>query len=138
MVRASSKEGGRVVVPVISVVDDDVSLRMATVRLLKAMGFTARAFASAPEFLSSPKIGETSCLIADVAMPGMSGLELQEQLIAQGWSIPIIFITAYPEERIRRQAMTRGAIDFLTKPFDELRLLECVERALKQRREQNS
>jgi FixJ family two-component response regulator len=118
-------------VPVISVVDDDASVRAATTRLLKSLGFTAHAFASANEFLQSPRLRDTSCLIADVQMPGMSGVQLQEYLIAQGHSTPIIFITAFPEDSIREQAMNAGAICFLSKPFDGARLIECVDRALK-------
>ncbi|QQO36287.1 response regulator [Bradyrhizobium diazoefficiens] len=119
----------------ISVVDDDASVRTATARLLRSLGFSAHAFASAQEFLSSPRLLETSCLIADVEMPGMSGLELQEYLIANGHNTPMIFITAFPEDRIRERAMEAGAIDFLSKPFDEPRLLECVERALAMRQD---
>ena len=85
--------------------------------------------------MSSPRLSDTSCLIADVEMPGMSGLKLQEQLIAQGNTTPMIFITAFPEDRIREQAMRGGAIGFLAKPFDETQLLECVERALTRRRQ---
>jgi FixJ family two-component response regulator len=117
-------------VPIISVVDDDASVRTATARLLRSLGFSAHAFASAQEFLSSPRLRETSCLIADVEMPGMSGLELQAYLIAHGHRTPMIFITAFPEDRIRERAMKAGAVEFLSKPFDEPRLLECVERAL--------
>jgi len=120
-------------VPIISVIDDDASVRTATARLLGSMGFSAQAFASAQEFLLSPRLRETSCLIADVEMPGMSGIELQEYLIAQGHETPIIFITAYPQDRIREQVMRAGAVDFLSKPFDEPRLLECVKRALTKR-----
>ena len=120
-------------VPVISVVDDDASVRAATTRLLKSLGFAAHAFASANEFLQSPRLRDTSCLIADVQMPGMSGVQLQEHLIAQGHSTPIIFITAFPEDSIREQAMNAGAICFLSKPFDGARLIECVDRALKRR-----
>ena len=120
-------------VPVISVVEDDASVRAAMTRLLKSFGFAANAFASANEFLQSPRLGDTSCLIADVQMPGMSGVELQEYLIAQGHSTPIIFITAFPEDSIREQAMNAGAICFLSKPFDGARLIECVDRALKRR-----
>jgi len=120
-------------VPVISVVDDDASVRAATTRLLKSLGFTAHAFASANEFLQSPRLGDTSCLIADVQMPGMSGVELQDYLIAQGHGTPIIFITAFPEDSIRERAMNAGAICFLSKPFDGSRLIECVDRALKKR-----
>jgi FixJ family two-component response regulator len=120
-------------VPIISVVDDDASVRTATARLLRSLGFSAYAFASAQEFLSSPRLRETSCLIADVEMPGMTGVELQEYLIDNGHGTPMIFITAFPEDRIRERVMKAGAIDFLTKPFDEPRLLECVERALARR-----
>jgi FixJ family two-component response regulator len=116
--------------PVISIIDDDVSLRTATLRLLKAMGFAAHAFASAQEFLESPRLSDTSCVIADVEMPGMSGVKLQAHLIAHGHTTPMIFMTAFPEERIREQAMKAGAIAFLIKPFDESRLLECIKQAL--------
>jgi FixJ family two-component response regulator len=120
-------------VPVISIIDDDASVRTATARLLRSMGFSVHAFASAKEFLSSPRLGETSCIIADVQMPGMSGVELQDHLIANGHKTPIIFITAFPQERVRQRAMKAGAIDFLSKPFDEPQFLQCVERALMRR-----
>jgi CheY-like chemotaxis protein len=120
-------------VPIISIVDDDASVRIATARLLRALGFSAHAFASAKEFLASPRFKETACLIADIQMPGMSGVELQEYLIAHGHRTPIIFITAFPEDQIRQQAMNSGAIGFLSKPFDETRLLQCVEQALLKR-----
>ena len=97
------------------------------------MGFSTHAFASAKEFLSSAQLRETACLIADVEMPGMSGIELQDHLIAAGHTIPIIFITAFPDERVRDRAVNAGAIDFLSKPFDESRLLESVEQALMNR-----
>ena len=116
--------------PVISIIDDDASVRTATARLLRLMGFSAHTFASAKEFLSSPQLSETSCIITDVQMPGMSGVELQEYLIAHDHSMPVIFVTAFPHERIREQAMKARALCFLSKPFDEARLLECVERAL--------
>ena len=124
------KKVARVEIPIISIVDDDASQRTATARLLRSMGFAAYAFASAREFLLSPRLRDTSCLIADVEMPGMSGVKLQEHLITQGNTTPMIFITAFPEDRIWEQAMSAGAIGFLAKPFDETRLLECVERAL--------
>jgi FixJ family two-component response regulator len=120
-------------VPVISVVDDDASVRTATARLLRSLGFAAPTFTSANEFLQSPRVGDTSCLIVDVQMPGMSGVELQDYLIAQGHGTPIIFITAFPEDSIRERAMNAGAICFLSKPFDGSRLIECVDRALKKR-----
>ena len=120
--------------PIISIVDDDASVRTATLRLLRSMGFDAHAFASAQEYLQSPRLNDTACLIADVEMPGMTGVKLQEHLIARGRTTPMIFITAFPEERVRDQAMKAGAIAFLTKPFDESRLLECVEQALERSR----
>jgi FixJ family two-component response regulator len=110
-------------------------VRTATARLLRSLGFSAHAFASAQEFLSSPRLRETSCLIADVEMPGMTGVQLQEYLIAHGHTTPMIFITAFPEDRIRERVMRAGAVDFLSKPFDEPRLLECVERALTMRQD---
>ena len=105
--------------PVISIIDDDPSVRTATGRLLRSMGFSVYAFASAKEFLSSSQLDETSCVIADVEMPGMNGLELQERLIAHDHAKPIIFITAFPQERARERAMKAGAVDFLSKPFDQ-------------------
>ena len=118
---------------VISIIDDDASVRTAMARLLSLMGFSAHTFASSKEFLSSPRLSETSCIITDVQMPGMSGVELQEYLIAHDHGVPVIFITAFPHERMREQAMKAGAVCFLSKPFDEARLLECVERALARR-----
>jgi FixJ family two-component response regulator len=115
---------------IISVVDDDASLRTATVRLLRSMGFATHAFASAEEYLLSPRLHDTTCLITDVQMPGMSGVKLQEHLITHGHTTPMIFITAFPEARMRQQTLNAGAIGFLSKPFDESRLLECVEQAL--------
>jgi FixJ family two-component response regulator len=120
-------------VSVISIIDDDASVRTATARLLRSMGFSVYAFASAQEFLSSPRLPETSCVIADVQMPGMSGVELQEYLIAHDHGLPVIFITAFPHERVRERAMKGGAVCFLSKPFDEPQLLECVQRALMRR-----
>jgi FixJ family two-component response regulator len=116
---------------VISIIDDDASVRAAVARLLTSMGFVTHAFASADEFLASPRLKDTLCIVADVEMPGMSGLELQDHLIAHGANIPVIFVTGFPEERIRERAMKGGAVCFLSKPFDEAALLECVERTLK-------
>jgi FixJ family two-component response regulator len=115
---------------IISVVDDDASLRTATARLLTSMGFTTYAFASAQEYLLSPRLHDTACLIADVQMPGMSGIELQEHLITHGHTTPIIFISAFLEIETRRQTINAGAIGFLSKPLDQSRLLECVDQAL--------
>ena len=114
----------------VAIVDDDDSMRRALDGLLKAVGFPARAFASAEEFLKSGDQHHTSCLIADIRMPGMSGLELQAQLNAERCRIPIIFITAHGDAKMRMQALRAGAVEFLSKPFDEEVLLESVRAAL--------
>jgi len=114
----------------ISVIDDDAPLRIATDSLLRAHGYTVYSFASAAEFLRSPQLDETSCVIADVQMPAMSGIALQTLLRKQGRSVPFIFITAFPEEAVRVRALRDGAIGFLAKPFDSPTLIRCVEAAL--------
>jgi FixJ family two-component response regulator len=119
--------------PVISIIDDDESVRVATQSLVRSLGFIACTFASAADFLQSPRLNDTSCVIADVQMPGMSGVELQSLLIAQGHRTPIIFITAFHEESIRARAMKAGAICFLSKPFEGQTLIECLDTALKRR-----
>jgi FixJ family two-component response regulator len=116
--------------PVISIIDDDASVRAATDNLLRSLGYVAHTFASAEEFLRSTQFNETSCVIADVQMPAMTGVELQALLLAQGHRVPFIFITAFPEETIRGRAMKAGAICFLTKPFDRLTLIKCLDTAL--------
>jgi len=116
--------------PVVSIVDDDASVRIATGRLVRSLGFTAHTFASADEFLRSPLIDSTSCIIADIQMPGMSGLDLQAALRTQGRQLPIIFITAFPEDDIRARAMDGGAVGLLAKPFDGTTLMEQIEAAL--------
>jgi FixJ family two-component response regulator len=116
--------------PVISVIDDDASLRAATDNLLRSLGYTVYTFVSAEEFLRSAHFNDTSCVIADVQMPGMSGVDLQAQLLTQGHSVPFIFMTAFPEEAIRARAMKAGAICFLTKPFDRLTLTRYLDTAL--------
>jgi len=115
---------------VISVVDDDASVREATKSLLRSLGYRATVFSSAEEFLRSEDAKHAVCLITDVQMPGLSGLELYERLVDAGRSIPVIFITAFPEEKIRRWALARGACGFLKKPFDEQSLIGCIDRAL--------
>jgi FixJ family two-component response regulator len=120
-------------VPAISIIDDDASVRVATSRLVRSLGYAACAFASADEFLRSPQANTTSCVIADVQMPGMSGVELQDLLRAQGCSLPVIFITAFPDERMRARALDAGAICFLTKPFDCATLTRYIEAALRMR-----
>jgi FixJ family two-component response regulator len=114
----------------VAIVDDDESMRNALDGLLKAVGFPARAFASAEEFLKSGQQHQTSCLIADIRMPGISGLELQAQLNAERCRIPIIFITAHGDAKMRMQALRAGAVEFLSKPFDDEVLLESVRAAL--------
>ena len=118
-------------IPVISIIDDDASVRVATNRLVRSLGYAAHSFASADGFLQSPHVNETTCVIADIQMPGMSGIELQSRLIAKGRSVPMIFITAFPEESIRSRALKAGAVCFLSKPFDGAILIECIDVALK-------
>lgn len=120
--------------PIISIVDDDESVRVAIKSLLSSMGLAVHIFASADDFLQSPHVHETSCLIVDVQMPSIDGIELQRQLISQGVNTPIIFITAFPEDRIQARALKAGAVCFLRKPFDEQTLLRCLEQALKKNR----
>jgi len=115
---------------VVSIVDDDDLMRGALQGLLKAVGLPARAFASAEEFLESGRQHDTACLIADIRMSGMSGLELQARLNAERIRIPTIFITAHGDERMRLQALRAGAVEFLAKPFDNKALLESVRAAL--------
>jgi FixJ family two-component response regulator len=122
----ASKEKSKVV----TIVDDDESVRGALQGLMKEAGFTALAFASAEAFLNSGEQQRTSCLIADIRMPGMSGLELQSKLNAERFRIPIIFITARGDEKMRMQALRAGAVEFLTKPFDDEVLLDSIRAAL--------
>ena len=114
----------------VAIVDDDDSVRDTLQGLLKSVGFPSRAFESAEQFLGSGHHRETACLITDIRMPGMSGLELQEKLNAEPCRIPIIFITAHGDSKMRMQAMREGAVEFLTKPFDNGVLLEAVRAAL--------
>ena len=116
--------------PLISIVDDDESMREAVKGLMKSLGYRAEAAASAEEFLRSPHICRTSCLIADVQMPGMTGLDLHRHLSASGKPIPTILITAYPDDSVRERAVAAGAIGYLSKPFDESDLLACIRSAL--------
>ena len=120
--------------PMISIIDDDPLVRDATDELMRTLGYRAETFASAEEFLRSDRMNDTACLITDVQMPGLSGIELQAALIARGNKTPMIFLTAFPEERIRRRALEAGAIGFLSKPFDEDRLIEYLEIALQSRK----
>ena len=117
----------------ISIVDDDESVRETLKGLVRSFGLKASAFASAEEFLESNRLQETACLITNVQMQGMTGVELQTLLLNQGHDMPIIFMTAFPEERIRRRALNAGAFGFLGKPFDEKSLIDCLDRALESR-----
>jgi FixJ family two-component response regulator len=114
----------------VAIIDDDDSVRSALQGLLKAVGLPTQAFASAEEFLKSGQQHQTACLIADIRMRGMSGLELQTQLNAERCRIPIIFITAHGDAKMRMQALRAGAVEFLAKPFDDEALLESVRAAL--------
>jgi FixJ family two-component response regulator len=115
---------------VISVIDDDMSARRATARLLHSLGHEVASFASAEEFLESGRLDETACVVSDVRMPGMSGVELQSRLRAEGRRLPIIFISAYPESSARSRALAAGAVAVLDKPFSDDELICCIDQAL--------
>jgi|SRR5271170_6823696 len=114
----------------VSIVDDDESIREATSRLIKANGFRTESFSSAREFLESASLTEIGCLILDLRMQGMSGLELQHLLVAEKRRIPIVFISAHGNSKVRDEAVGLGAIDFLSKPFSEEALLNAIRHAL--------
>src|SRR6266705_2905260 len=116
---------------VVSIVDDDISVRRSTRRLLRSSGFRAEAFASAEEFLDSKSAGETACLILDLRMPGMNGLELQRRLSQNGNPVPIIFLSAQASEEDERSALRLGAVQFLRKPVSKEALLGAIRDALK-------
>ena len=116
--------------PVISIIDDDQFVRDSLKRLMKSFGYMVAAYPSAGDFLKSPQVQETSCLIADVNMPGMTGVELYEYLIKVGRAIPTILITAYPDDRVRTRAIDKGVLAYLVKPFSETDLTRYVRFAL--------
>jgi FixJ family two-component response regulator len=116
--------------PLISIVDDDDSVREALWGLVRSVGFAASTFASAEEFVNSDQLGDADCLILDVCMPGMSGIELQRQLVADNCAVPVIFITAHEDEGLRTQALRGGAEAVLIKPFSEEALLNAIHSAL--------
>jgi FixJ family two-component response regulator len=118
---------------VVSVVDDDESVRESLPDLLKELGFSARAFSSAKEFLASDGLGQTLCLILDIAMPGMTGPDLQRELQRRGLEIPIVFITAHRDETVRTRMLQHGAVECLFKPFSESALVEALEAAFRAR-----
>jgi FixJ family two-component response regulator len=115
---------------VISIIDDDESVREATKSLVRSLGYKAAVFASAEEYLQSNWLDDSSCLITDLHMPGMSGVDLQDRLIADGRQIPMIFVTAYYEEKVRDRVLDAGAYGFLRKPFNDESLIECLDKAL--------
>jgi FixJ family two-component response regulator len=118
-------------VPVIAIVDDDESFRHAITNFIRSLGYAVLQFASAEAFLNSDRLHDADCLISDVQMPSMNGIELQNKLIAQGHHLPIIFVTAFPEMRARAsQALAAGAIGFLAKPFSDDELIRCLNEAL--------
>jgi FixJ family two-component response regulator len=119
---------------VISIIDDDASVRTATNNLLSSHGYLIQTFASADDFLQSDRLDDSSCVIADVQMPGMSGLDLLTYMRAQGYTVPLIFITAFPDEGVRARALKAGAIGFLAKPFAGPVLIDCIETALNRHR----
>ena len=115
----------------VSVVDDDESTRESLPDLLKEFGFVARAFSSAEGFLASDYVGQTRCLVLDISMPGMSGPDLQRELMRRRQEIPIIFITARKDETVRRRVLEQGAVECLFKPFSDTALLKAVNAALR-------
>ncbi|CDY76002.1 response regulator receiver protein [Caballeronia glathei] len=117
--------------PIVSIVDDDESVRLATASLVRSLGWSVRAYASAEDFLQSGEIASAACVISDVQMPGMTGVEMQDQLIAQGNALPIIFITAFPSEALRRKAVANGALCFLNKPIDVQEVTRYLESVLR-------
>jgi FixJ family two-component response regulator len=118
-------------IPLIAIVDDDDALRTSLDNLLRSVGFRAQGFSSADAFLRSNHAHETACLILDVRMPGMNGLELQRQIVAAHWPMPIIFITSHTDDEARARALEGGAVAFLYKPCREEDLLQAIDAALK-------
>jgi FixJ family two-component response regulator len=118
-------------VPLISIVDDDDSLRNSLDNLMRSVGFRAQGFPSAEAFLSSNQVHDTACLILDVRLPGMNGLELQRKIVAENWRLPIIFITSHADGDARARALETGAVGYLCKPFREEHLLNAIDAALR-------
>jgi len=119
----------------VAVVEDDDSVREATKHLLQLLGYAAASFASAEDFLNSDHMRDTACLVADVHLPGMSGVELQTRLISDGHRMPIIFVTAFPDQSIRARVLKNGALCYLSKPLQEERLVACLDQAFKATRQ---
>jgi FixJ family two-component response regulator len=121
--------------PTVVVLEDDESVRRALGRLVRSFGFQVATFATAEDYLAAPVVRAPACLILDVRLPGMSGLQLQQRLAAQGRQTPIVFISGNDDEPVRRHALAAGAVDFLQKPFEDRVLLEAVVRSVAQGRE---
>lgn len=117
--------------PLVAVVDDDESVRESLPDLLAEFGFRSKVFSSAEEFLSSSNFSQVKCLVLDIAMSGMSGFDLQQELKVRGHNVPIVFITAQKDENVRKRALERGAVGFLTKPFSDTALLKALNTALR-------
>ena len=117
-------------IPLVAIIDDDESVRATTDSLVRSLGYVVHTFATAEEFLHSDRRNDFACVIADVQMPGMSGVQLQDHLRAQGYPVPFIFFTAFPDEKTRTQALAAGAICYLTKPFDGDSLIQSLQGAL--------
>ena len=115
----------------VAIVEDDESVRESTGHLLRLLGYATAAFASAEDFLNSGRVRDTACLITDVRLPGISGVELQSRLILDGHHIPIVFVSAFPDEAIRARVLRSGAICYLPKPLQEQSLIACLDHALK-------
>jgi FixJ family two-component response regulator len=116
--------------PLIAIVDDDQSMREATKGLMRSLGFDAEAFSSADDFLKFPHLNRTACLVTDIHMPGMSGLDLHRSLVALGENIPTVLITAYPNENVHTRGVGPDIVGYLAKPFGEQDLLKCIRSAL--------
>jgi len=117
-------------VSLVSIVEDDQFFRESMRRLMRSEGYTVEAFPSAADFLASPRLLETACLIADVHMPAMTGVELYRHLVDAGYAIPTILVTAYPDEADRAQTLNEGVVCYLRKPVDEEHLIRCLRKAL--------
>lgn len=116
--------------PIVSIIDDDQDVRQAVQRLMRSRGFATRTFASAEEFLRSPSLHETACVITDIQMPGMTGIDLHDVMLKEGPRLPVIFLTAFPDDRTEKRALQAGALGFLTKPFDARTLVSLVDTAV--------
>ena len=116
--------------PLVAIIDDDESVRATTDSLVRSLGHVVHTFASAEEFLQLSRLDDFACILADVQMPGMSGVQLQDHLHARGYGVPFIFFTAFPDEKTRAQALAAGAICYLTKPFGGDSLIQCLQTAL--------